>query len=177
MLGNFLVKPPESKRIPSGIQKAWPGFLFNRKETLIKELRARRYPQPGPDCFSLQPMAALGSLPTLLHALFSSQGVRARGPCTVATDWELSPSLRRGAHQVTWVFAGTGHISFQSLRVPPTLRKPRSQEPCLNVSSRGTRLYSSCAGFFVFVFVFLIRLFQLCVFTRPHLTRSKPYLV
>ena len=123
MLGNFLVKPPESKRIPSGIQKAWPGFLFNRKETLIKELRARRYPQPGPDCFSLQPMAALGSLSTLLHALFSSQGVRARGPCTVATDWELSPSLRRGAHQVTWVFSG--HRPHQ---LPELARSANAQE-------------------------------------------------
>lgn len=108
MLGNFLVKPPESKRMPLGNPQvhAWPGFLFSRKETFTRELRARRHPQPGPARFSSQPLAALGSLPTLLHVFCRSQGVRARGPCTVARDWGLSPSLSRGAHQVTWVFSG-----------------------------------------------------------------------
>ena len=127
---------------------AWPGYLFSRKETFTRELRARRHPQPGPDRFSLQPLAALGSLPTLLHVLCRSQRVRSRGPSTVVRDWGLSPSLRRGAHQVTWASAGTGQISCQSLRVPPSLPKPRCEEPCLNVPSRATRIYSSYAFFF-----------------------------
>lgn len=97
---------------------AWPDFLFSRKETLTRELRARRHPQPGPDRSSPQPPAALGSLPTLLQALFNSQRVRARGPRTVARDWGLSPYLGRGTHQGTWVFSKHWPVSFQSLRVP-----------------------------------------------------------
>ena len=79
--------------------------------------------------------------------------------------WGEAPTRAPGSS------AGTGRSASRACASLPTLRKPRCEEPGLNVPSRDVRLHSSCVLFFP------IRLFERCVFTRPHLIRSKPYLV
>ena len=151
----------KQKDAPSGIHRFMPGqVFFSAAKKLWSKSSGRgdtpNLAQTASPCSRWLRSARSPPFFTLyLVAKESAREVPAQWPQigSCLPLWGGAPTRSPGSS------AGTSQISFQSLRVPPTLWKPRSEEPCLNVPSRRTRLYSSCAVF-CFCFFFLLGFFS-----------------